>query len=703
MMRTIWWAAAMLAIVLSIGAAPSRAATLSVGDATVDGIGATASVPLTVDVGDGIESADLTIQYNQAFLTPGTPVVTPYTANCLVGANMTAPGMLRIALACGTAPTGPGTLLTIPMQGVAPGSSNVTLVSCSLVEDALPCTIGAAGSVTVSPPTPTATSTATVTATRTSTATFTATRTSTATPTSTRTLTFTPTATRTSTPTQTPTITRTPILGVPTITAPSAGLVSVTGGVGFSWNPVAAATSYNVKITNGSNATVFSGSLTGNGATSTVISLPQNGSYTVAVSACAGANCSGSATRAFSVALAAPSAAPTVVAPANGAQLHSSVQTLQWTAVTGVAGLQLFYEVRLTNLTTGNIELQITLADPTLSTVTSLRSANYRLQVRACQIACGPYSAASDFTAVIAPAPTTAPTITNATVQPSGNAVNVAWTAVAGAEWYQLYVIQPPPAGPGGSALAVAARQVVGTSITGLPVPSGAASVIVAACTGNGCGPFSGVASITPTSNPAAPQLGTPLGGSVVDGPAVMFTWTRVPGDTGSNVFYRLYVQDLSRGSAALDVITNQNFYAAYLKGEGARYDALVVAQPGTAQEVVGPAAGFTVRGTTVAGADVGRADAQQHDHRRQHHPRLDAGARGDAVRVLRRQGRRRDLLADARRHAGSAGPGAAAGGERTADAVQRHRARLSGGRDVRAGKRRGLGSVVEHLPAPAS
>ena len=195
---------------------------------------------------------------------------------------------------------------------------------------------------------------------------------------------------------------------------------------------------------------------------------------------------------------------------------------------------------------------------------------------------------------MIAPAPSTAPTITSAAVQASGNAVNVAWTAVAGAEWYQLFIIQPPPAGPGGSALTVAARQVVGTSITGLPVPNGSASAIVAACTGNGCGPYSGVKTITASgANPSAPQLGHRSPDRSSTAPRVMFTWSRVPGDTGSNTSYRLYVQDLSRGSAALDVITTQNFYAAYLKGEGARYDALVVGRPGTAQEITGPAVGL--------------------------------------------------------------------------------------------------------------
>ena len=82
----------------------------------------------------------------------------------------------------------------------------------------------------------------------------------------------------------------------------------------------------------------------------------------------------------------------------------------------------------------------------------------------------------------------------------------------------------------------------------------------------------------------------------MVDGPGVFFSWSRVPGDNGSNTTYRLYVQDLSRATAALDVLTTNNFYGAYFSAEGARYDALVIANPGPNQ-VVGPAVGFNVRG----------------------------------------------------------------------------------------------------------
>ena len=76
----------------------------------------------------------------------------------------------------------------------------------------------------------------------------------------------------------------------------------------------------------------------------------------------------------------------------------------------------------------------------------------------------------------------------------------------------------------------------------------------------------------------------------------MLFTWSRIPGDNGSNTTYRLFVQDLSRETVAFDVYTTANFYGGYFKAEGARYDALVVANPGPSQ-VVGPAVGFLVAG----------------------------------------------------------------------------------------------------------
>jgi len=409
-----------------------------------------------------------------------------------------------------------------------------------------------------------------------------------------------PTSTPTSTPTATPT--PTPTLGVPSITNPSSGQSIGVEGVSFAWTAVGGATAYDLRVLNASTqATVFTGTLSGGGSTSTLIGLPNNGSYTFRVRACrapvSDATCGAFASRNFIVSLIAPSAAPTITFPAPGAMFTTSQQTLQWTTVTGNPMLpDMFYEVRLTHQDTGQTELQLRTIHPTAQTDVILASLPYRMQVRACQAGCGPYSAAVDFSVALGPVPTSAPTITNASVS-NGNTLDVSWTPVAGAEWYQVQVVQPRPAGPGGGALTVAARQVAGTSVT-LPVPAGQASVIVAACNGDGCGPYSGAAGISPTGpNPSTPQLGSPLDGSVVNGPSMLFTWSRIPGDTGNTV-YRLYVQDMSRQRAAVDAYTTQNFFAALLNAEGGKYGALVIANPGPSQ-IAGPPVTFTVRGAS--------------------------------------------------------------------------------------------------------
>ena len=423
-------------------------------------------------------------------------------------------------------------------------------------------------------------------------------------PTRTPTITFTPTLSPTLTPSKTRTPTKTPTvppIGVPTITQPSAGQTLAVTGVTFAWTQVAGVLGYDLRVVNAANgATVFSGSLLGAASTSTIISLPNNGSYTFRVRACrtafSDATCGGFATRSFSVALAAPSSAPTITAPSAGATLTSSIQAFSWTPVTAALPLPIYYEAELTDLDSTATELRVAVYDPTVSVVTRLRNGNYRLRVRACQAGCGPYSAAVTFSAAVPAQPTLAPTITNTVLD--GMHFTLTWSAVAGAEWYQVFVVQPAPAGPGGGALTVAAREVFGLT-TMLDVPMGPATAIVAACTGNGCGPFSAGSSVDPEMvNPNVPNLGTPLAGSTVAGPVVLFTWNRIPGDDGSNTTYRLYVQDLSRQAPAFDVMTTQNYYAAYLKSEGARYDAIVFANPGPSQ-ILGPATGFVVAGAS--------------------------------------------------------------------------------------------------------
>src|SRR5690606_1970235 len=76
-------------------------------------------------------------------------------------------------------------------------------------------------------------------------------------------------------------------LAAPTITAPAAGQTLIVSGVSFAWSAVSGAAGYDLRILHGSSgAVVFSGSLAGAGATATLVTLPQDGPYVVAVRAC---------------------------------------------------------------------------------------------------------------------------------------------------------------------------------------------------------------------------------------------------------------------------------------------------------------------------------------------------------------------------------------------------------------------------------
>ena len=102
--------------------------------------------------------------------------------------------------------------------------------------------------------------------------------------------------------------------------------------------------------------------------------------------------------------------------------------------------------------------------------------------------------------------------------------------------------------------------------------------MLVRGCTGDGCGPLNAGVPVSPAfGNPTVPILGEPFGGSSVNSgsgaPKITFTWNRVAGDTGSNFRYRLYVQDFSRNRAALDVVTPNNFYGAFIAGKVAYHE----------------------------------------------------------------------------------------------------------------------------------
>ncbi|MFN7924550.1 MAG: BACON domain-containing carbohydrate-binding protein [Bryobacteraceae bacterium] len=381
----------------------------------------------------------------------------------------------------------------------------------------------------------------------------------------------------------------------PIISNPSPALTIGVSGVTFQWGAINGVAGYQMRITQGGSL-VFEGTLLGSGATSTLVSLPHAQGYTFGVRGCvsqpfADASCGAFSTVDFNVSLPVASP-PTILAPTANQFLDTSTQTFRWSAVAGAQS----YEIDLTSF---ERELSMTVFGaggnpPPTETVYSMHSGYYTLRVRACVAACGDWSAPVSFSVTLPAVPTVAPNTPTCTL--NTNRLNCNWNSVTNADIYVIQAVNPT-AGPGGGALTVASRQVPTPTVSDLLVPTGPIAVFVAACNGNGCGPYSAPAQLTVTAaNPVQPVLGSPVPGSQVTSNPVFFSWSRIPGDNGSNTLYRLFVQDLSRGATGLDVLTRSNFYSAAFKGEGSRYDAVVVANPDTPQQVIGPAAGFVVR-----------------------------------------------------------------------------------------------------------
>lgn len=389
---------------------------------------------------------------------------------------------------------------------------------------------------------------------------------------------------------------------VPLITAPGFNQVIPVSAVTVTWTPVAGTVVYDLKVFNNEGAAAFSGGIEASATPGALVNV-FNGTYVARIRACTTRNqaqgnftdCGAAVYQRFSVSQLAPTGAPPILGPSQGQVIQSSTIQFLWDIIPAQPVSR--WEVRLTR--GGVTELQIAVDGNLTATTYSVSSAGaYALNVRGCTIACGPWSTTRTFLVQLPPPPSVPGDVTDVQIA-NGNELSATWLTIPSADLYQIMVVQPNT-GPGGGALTVAARQISTTSIV-LQVPSGPASVIVRGCNANGCGPWGNARGINPPGpNPAAPLIGTPMAGTQVDGPVITFTWSRIANDNGSNTTYRLYVQDMFRQAAALDVLTTANFYGAALRAEGNRYDAVVIATQG-GQTFQGPASGFIVRGASAA------------------------------------------------------------------------------------------------------
>ncbi len=380
---------------------------------------------------------------------------------------------------------------------------------------------------------------------------------------------------------------------------------SFIGGQGhLIWGPVPGAAGYDIRVvtipsTTGNPArVVYAGYVAAGGVTETIMELPAD-LYTALVRACgpgavSDTNCGPpKVSPQFNLFAATPIGETVSFGnPTPGQTLTASTNQFTWTP-SQPGGFPYTYDVTLTDAQRGTTELQI--RTPTPDTIFTTRSStDYRLAVRVCWVECAEPTEVR-FQIQIPPLSSSPPTGLVAK-DPTNQLLELSWNPVTNADLYRVQVVQAG-AGPGGGALTVAAKQVSTTSVA-LPVPPGPASVIVNACNGDGCGPQSAPLAINPTGGWSLPFIASPMPVIVADGPVIFISWNRIPGDTGSNTDYRLYVGDLSRNGPALDVVTKNNYYAAYVRAEGRRYDAFVSYQQG-GSTVFGPTSGFMVRGTS--------------------------------------------------------------------------------------------------------
>ncbi len=362
--------------------------------------------------------------------------------------------------------------------------------------------------------------------------------------------------------------------------------------VAVSWQPVIGATGYQVSVMQGPFGAYSVVQDVSGGATVSalipVVQSVQTASYTVAVRACLNGFgdtfCGESARTAIDVSL-----RPVILTPAAGAALTGSTVTFSWENVPG------FTSYRLTVLRNGQQVFADWYNAPLNQAFYSLPSGNYTMRLAGS--GSGIFSEVTrTFTIQLPTVPTSSPAIQSAVVS-SGNSVTVNFPTVAGADLYLIQVIQPNT-GPGGGALTVAARMVSASPVT-LPIPAGAANVVVSACNGDGCAPHSAPVAINPAGpSPSAPVIAAPAAGTYVTGPVVFFAWSRIPGDNGSNTTYRLYVQDMERQAPSGNVYTTQNFWAMRLQ-PGKRYDSIVLVKV-NGQDVQSAVANFVLSGPAV-------------------------------------------------------------------------------------------------------
>lgn len=268
--------------------------------------------------------------------------------------------------------------------------------------------------------------------------------------------------------------------GAPTLSVPSS---NVSGSYTVNWSAITDATSYTLqeRVDGGAWATVQSSA-----ATSWAASGKSNGSYGYQVQACNSSDCNAWSNVATTTVLLVPPAPATLTVPSAS----SGSVAVSWPATSTATSYILQHR-----LGSGSWSPAYS-GSSTSTTVIESSTGNYTYQVQACNTSgCGGWTTSSAVAVTIPPS--SAPSLSVPSSSTTGS-YTVSWTGVGGAASYTL---QEQINGGGWTTIqasAATSRAVAGKG-------SGTYGYHVQACNAGGCGPWSGVGSISVLLVPATP------------------------------------------------------------------------------------------------------------------------------------------------------------------------------------------------------
>jgi YD repeat-containing protein len=296
----------------------------------------------------------------------------------------------------------------------------------------------------------------------------------------------------------------------PTLTAPSS---NASGSYTVSWTSVATATSYTLQqqVNGGSWTTAQS-----SGAISWNASGESNGTYAYRVAACDAGGCSAWSSTSTTTVLLPPGSPPSVNSPGTNS---TGSYTVSWSTITSATTYNLQERVNGGGWTT------VQSGSATSWSAAGKANGTYGYQAQSCNSGgCSAWSSVSTTTVLLPPG--SAPALTAPGSNGTGG-YTVSWTSVSTATSYNL---QERLNGGGWTTV----QSTGATSWAASGRGNGTYGYQVQACNASGCGPWSGVGSVTVLLPPgSAPSLSVP--GSNGTG-SYTVSWSNVATATGYNL-----------------------------------------------------------------------------------------------------------------------------------------------------------------------